>query len=265
MVFETMLSTSKSAAKVAKQMLRKQSDRSMNIHLFSKTILAELEMEKMVNVTLDDVTHWIEQSNTFEISTENSTVCLSKKKKRKRVNTDTNSDGRDAKIVPDDSDKGDVVPAAIEVDLQALEDCYRNALAAFKADKKNKDLRRSKSTARKAWDKAVAATSQEGSIQLTCKDCSQSFIFTKSEQDFYAKEMSFDTVPTRCQNCNQALKHRCHDRSKLDSHKSNPNGKNMCYAFQQGKCKHGNKCKFSHNPDFGGSPGTTSITIENSS
>jgi hypothetical protein len=149
---------------------------------------------------------------------------------------------------------------AVSPEIHPLETAYRQALSAFKADKTNKDLRRAKSAARKAWDEAVAAT-QDGE-QLTCNDCSQSFMFTTGEREFYT-DLCFDQAPTRCKACNTAQKTRLYDRSKRDSN----NGQNMCYAFQHGSCKHGARCKFSHNPEFGGTPsappldpGTPSVT-----
>lgn len=40
---------------------------------------------------------------------------------------------------------------------------------------------------------------------LVCKDCNQEFIFTASEQDFYA-EKGFTNEPGRCPACRQARK-----------------------------------------------------------
>jgi len=40
---------------------------------------------------------------------------------------------------------------------------------------------------------------------LTCRDCGQEFIFTASEQDFYA-EKGFTNEPTRCKDCRNARK-----------------------------------------------------------
>jgi len=40
---------------------------------------------------------------------------------------------------------------------------------------------------------------------LTCRDCGQDFIFSASEQDFYA-EKGFENDPTRCPACRQARK-----------------------------------------------------------
>jgi CxxC-x17-CxxC domain-containing protein len=42
---------------------------------------------------------------------------------------------------------------------------------------------------------------------LTCKDCGAEFIFTASEQDFYAQK-GFMNEPSRCPNCRQARKGR---------------------------------------------------------
>ena len=40
---------------------------------------------------------------------------------------------------------------------------------------------------------------------LTCKDCGAEFVFTASEQDFYA-EKGFTNEPTRCRDCRAARK-----------------------------------------------------------
>ena len=40
---------------------------------------------------------------------------------------------------------------------------------------------------------------------LTCRDCSQEFVFSASEQDFYA-EKGFENDPTRCPACRYARK-----------------------------------------------------------
>jgi CxxC-x17-CxxC domain-containing protein len=42
---------------------------------------------------------------------------------------------------------------------------------------------------------------------LTCKDCGAEFIFTASEQEFYAQK-GFMNEPGRCPNCRQARKGR---------------------------------------------------------
>ena len=40
---------------------------------------------------------------------------------------------------------------------------------------------------------------------IICRDCSQEFVFTTGEQEFY-KEKGFDNEPTRCQGCRRAKK-----------------------------------------------------------
>lgn len=42
---------------------------------------------------------------------------------------------------------------------------------------------------------------------LTCKDCGNEFLFSASEQEFYA-EKGFTNEPGRCQACRQARKQR---------------------------------------------------------
>ena len=134
-------------------------------------------------------------------------------------------------------------------DIKLLQEAYQSALLAFKADKSNKDLRRSKTAARRALDNAILASATEGDKQLTCTDCSQKFIHTTEQQERY-KEMGWKDVPKHCEKCKsiRTEKHKDDERrGKIDSRK-----KNMCYAYQRGECVHGNKCKFSHNPNFGG-------------
>ena len=131
-----------------------------------------------------------------------------------------------------------------DVNVDALEAIYREALSAFKANKSNKDLRRAKSIAKRAWDAAVAAT-QDGE-QLKCRNCSQMFIFSTGEKEYY-EDKSLDK-PIRCKKCSKAEKARRADRSK----DNNKKGKNMCRAFQRGECKRGLQCKFSHDPKHGG-------------
>jgi hypothetical protein len=128
--------------------------------------------------------------------------------------------------------------------VKNLETVYRKALEDFKKDKSDKDLRRAKSAAKKAWDAAVLAAAQQkgGGQQLQCKDCSQMFVFSAGEQDFYAETCGFKSQPKRCRNCNESHKARIWDRSKRDK-----KGKNMCLEFSsKGECKWGDSCKFSH-------------------
>ncbi|ODA41293.1 zinc-ribbon domain containing protein [Desulfosporosinus sp. BG] len=47
---------------------------------------------------------------------------------------------------------------------------------------------------------------------LTCRDCGQEFIFSASEQDFYA-EKGFENDPTRCPACRHARKQQTGGRS----------------------------------------------------
>ena len=132
----------------------------------------------------------------------------------------------------------------VDEKIQALEEAYRLALAAFKADKTNKDLRRARSAAKKVWDAAVLASTTAGE-PLTCKDCSQMFLFL--ERELY-DEKGWTHSPSRCTKCNELFTARLKDRTKRDA-----SGDNMCYDFQRGECTRGNRCRFSHDPKHAGS------------
>lgn len=160
-----------------------------------------------------------------EVKVKGTTVVSAKKKQTKEKATDSSNE------------------------IKALESAYRAALAAFKSDKTDKDLRRCKSAAKKAWDAArlLAATQDGGETeQLSCKDCSQMFLFTAEEVGYYA-ENGWDHRPTRCAGCVEGKNARQDDREKRDGRKEN-----MCYSFQRGECGYGERCKFSHNPEHAG-------------
>ena len=156
-----------------------------------------------------------------------------------------------------------------ELTVQNLEKAYRDALARFKADKTNKDLRRARTAAKRAWDEAVAKESADsGAQQLRCSDCSQMFLWTAEEQDYYKdSERNWGHKPQRCRKCAESQKDRrkshhllrcelateTNEETKiLIVRKLGRAGKNMCYAFQRGECKYGDLCKFNHDPEFGG-------------
>jgi hypothetical protein len=150
-------------------------------------------------------------------------------------------------------------------DINKLEEAYQRALAAFKSNKADKELRRTKTAARRALDDAIlAAASSSASIgttrQITCTDCSKKFIYslsdTKQPKQKKRKGRKVDdnnkSLPTRCPPCHTLRISRLSTaqnqrRIVLDSQK-----RNMCYAFQNGECPHGANCKFSHNPEHGG-------------
>lgn len=153
--------------------------------------------------------------------------------------------------------------------LAALEKAYRDALAAFKADKTNKDLRRARTAAKKAWDAAVLddclAKGDKGAHQLYCIDCSQMFLWTTEDQEYYkAAERNWQHKPQRCRKCAESQKGRRIEKNQIEINSSNDDdrttgkggkaGKNMCWAFQRGECRYGDRCKFNHDPNFAGTP-----------
>ncbi len=155
---------------------------------------------------------------------------------------------------------------------EALEKAYRDALAKFKADKTNKDLRRARTAAKKAWDEALLKEclegGDEGAQQLHCRDCSQMFLWTSQEQEYYqASERDWQHKPQRCRRCAESQKarrksqHQLRDDLEKETNEESKNaivkklgkaGKNMCYAFQRGRCPYGDQCKFNHDPEFAG-------------
>ena len=51
---------------------------------------------------------------------------------------------------------------------------------------------------------------------LTCRECRSQFIFSASEQEFYA-EKGFQNEPSRCKACRQARKAATGDRALYDA------------------------------------------------
>jgi hypothetical protein len=161
-----------------------------------------------------------------------------------------NDEGETAAMQQDKASDADVEMCSSEtsknndigkVDPDALEKSYREALAAFKKDKSNKNRRRAKTSAKKAWDEAIKAT-QDGE-PLNCRDCSLMFMFSEKDQKFYL-DNGWMHRPTRCKKCSETSKERLENRTNRDS-----KVKNMCYAFQRGECGYGDQCKFSHDPN----------------
>jgi hypothetical protein len=157
----------------------------------------------------------------------------------------------------------------VDVDVDKLEKVYRDAVIEFKKDKTNKELRRARTAAKRVWDEAVLKKikkTDKDAIQLNCKDCSQNFLFTKEEQEYYKDpERNWNHKPLRCRSCAELQKGRRRYNNEIDnanedgtkkslsSEELKGKGRNMCYEFQRkGECKYGNECKFNHDPNFAG-------------
>lgn len=110
------------------------------------------------------------------------------------------------------------VDADGNVDVDQLEKTYRAALTAFKRDKTNKELRRARSAAKKRWDAAVFhqhTYADPGALQLLCKDCSQHFIWTTEEQQYYRDpSRDWNHQPSRCRACAEVQKGRRRNNTK---------------------------------------------------
>lgn len=133
--------------------------------------------------------------------------------------------------------------------INELERAYQIALAEFKGNKTDKDLRRTKTAARRALDNALlfAAGGSDVAEHLTCTSCSKKFVFTTKERTKH-EQMGWTDKPKRCQHCRvERMTMTDERRDTLDTR-----DKNMCYAFQRGECMRGVNCKFSHNPEHGG-------------
>lgn len=163
----------------------------------------------------------------------------------------------------DDADGFNVNSEHDSADIHQLEETYHLALAAFKSNKNDKELRRAKTAARRALDDAIllaASTTANGTTrQLTCTDCSKKFIYSMTDtaqtKQHSRKGRNDNSLPKRCHPCHSIRSNRLsinqnQRRIALDSRK-----RNMCYAFQKGECPHGTNCKFSHNPEHGGGGG----------
>ena len=56
---------------------------------------------------------------------------------------------------------------------------------------------------------------EEGDIKLNCRDCKQTFAFTKGEQEFHAAK-GFTNRPSRCKDCADKKKARMARRGEND-------------------------------------------------
>lgn len=117
----------------------------------------------------------------------------------------------------------------------------------------------------------------EGDVNLVCRDCGYTFLFTVGEQEFYrAKE--FEGPPTRCKPC-RAQKKASRDSQKHDGgnfgqmnylmmdaygnpvsmypYQQRPSNLRTkpCHAFQRGECTYGADCRFYHDDGSQGPPG----------
>uniref|UniRef100_A0A7S4EKZ9 C3H1-type domain-containing protein n=1 Tax=Pseudo-nitzschia australis TaxID=44445 RepID=A0A7S4EKZ9_9STRA len=165
----------------------------------------------------------------------------------------------------------------------ALEKAYREALAKFKAETditRKKELRRARTAAKRAWDEAVLKQCREkddGAKALHCKDCSQMFLWTTEDQNYYqASERNWNHEPMRCRSCAESQKVRRINNNSTNNDDANKDGgeataetigkagKNMCYAFQRGECRYGDRCKFNHDPNFAGKDRNEEEECENS-
>lgn len=81
---------------------------------------------------------------------------------------------------------------------------------------------------------------------LVCKDCNQEFVFTASEQDFYA-EKGFTNEPGRCPSCRQARKNN--DRGRGRNGNSGFRGEKTLYNAVCSRCGAQTQVPFQPKPD----------------
>jgi CxxC-x17-CxxC domain-containing protein len=67
---------------------------------------------------------------------------------------------------------------------------------------------------------------------LVCKDCGSEFLFSASEQEFYA-EKGFENEPGRCPDCRRARKQQRNDFGRSRSREDRPMFKTVCAACGQ--------------------------------
>ena len=93
---------------------------------------------------------------------------------------------------------------------------------------------------------------------LSCVDCSNTFVFTIGEQEFF-EQKGFTNKPTRCKDCKQAKRDRMNgggnDRGGRGGGGRGGGGAPVCYANQRGECTRGADCRFSHDGGGGGGGG----------
>ena len=149
----------------------------------------------------------------------------------------------------EDATKQTLTTVSTQQELHSLEHAYQQALKAFKADKTNKELRRARTAAKRAWDAAIVASAKQQNANaeaLVCRNCSHVFVFDAHEE-FEARGW---IKPTQCKHCTFTI-----DRARSDpkARTQRDQKQNMCYDFQRlGVCSRGERCKFSHAKDHVG-------------
>ncbi|HEX3046243.1 MAG TPA: zinc-ribbon domain containing protein [Bacillota bacterium] len=84
---------------------------------------------------------------------------------------------------------------------------------------------------------------------LVCKECNQEFVFTASEQDFYA-EKGFTNLPGRCPTCRQARKGASHGRdSRGAAGRGGSRGERTMYDVVCARCGVQTQVPFQPKPD----------------
>jgi len=106
------------------------------------------------------------------------------------------------------------------------------------------------------------AVSSFSDRSLTCVDCSSSFAFTAEQQHYHATK-GWENEPLRCGPCQQTKKEKAQffssrhggfSKKKTGGGGGEGKGKGgVCFKFsKEGKCEHGESCRFSHGQSSAG-------------
>ena len=152
----------------------------------------------------------------------------------------------------------DLTPIRPEEDWTCTEcsaHCFASKPTCFKCGaSRDGNIKAGKHRRREGVYKPSATTAPYEDMNVTCKDCSQDFVFTAGEQEYFAKKGFIGKARTRCSACAKRKKQKwgveaeSNRSSKSGGGGGRPTcgGKLICFGWQKGSCTHGDACKFAH-------------------